>query len=191
MIDPKTYINNLNIDQSWTLFLDRDGVINRKLPGDYVKDTTEFEFNEGALEALRILASRFSVIVIVTNQQGIGKGIMSEEQLTQVHNHMITEIRDEQGRIDKIYHCPDLATNNSPNRKPSTGMGVQAKADFPQIDFAKSLIVGDSVSDMEFGERLNMQRIFISRNESERLKKYEDHYDVGFANLSAFAATLK
>ena len=138
------------------LFLDRDGVINRHRPDDYVKTWEEFEFLPGILKTLAVWNKRFKNILVVTNQRGVGKGLMSEVTMLDIHWRMIAEIEQHGGRIDKIYYCTDL-NNDSPNRKPNIGMALQAKADFPDIDFAKSIMVGDSESDMEFGRRAGMK----------------------------------
>jgi D-glycero-D-manno-heptose 1,7-bisphosphate phosphatase len=150
-----------NINNNWTLFLDRDGVINERLPDDYVKSWNEFQFSTGVLEALRILNDKFQTIVIVTNQQGVGKGKMTMENVDEVHEKMIAGINKNGGRIDKIYVCPELKHNNPKCRKPETGMGEQAQRDFPNIDFSTAIILGDSASDMEFGKRLGMKTVFV------------------------------
>ena len=121
---------NLKFDKSWTVFLDRDGVINTERRADYVKTIDEFIFEEGALEALKKLNDIFGVIVIITNQRGVGSGIMSVEDLNSVHNHMLESITSNGGRIDKIYYSPYLAAENHPTRKPGIGMALQAKKDF-------------------------------------------------------------
>ena len=153
------------IDASWTLFLDRDGVINERIPGDYVKAIEEFKFLPGVLEALAQLSTIFRHIVIVTNQQGIGKGAMTDAQLQMIHAHMLTEISLNYGRVDAIFHCPGKAEDNPLCRKPNTGMADQAKSKFPEIDFERSLMVGDSETDMEFASRKGMQHVFIGENE--------------------------
>jgi histidinol-phosphate phosphatase family protein len=155
-------LKDLHIDKSWTLFLDRDGVINKKLDDDYVKHWVEFEFIDGVLDALKACESLFGKIVIVTNQQGIGKGIYRTEDLELIHKNMLYEINYFKGRIDKVYFSPYLAVENHPTRKPGIGMAEQAKKDFPEIDFSKSIIAGDSVSDMEFGRNAGMKTCFIS-----------------------------
>ena len=93
------------------LFLDRDGVINKRIPDDYVKAPEEFIFLDGVLDALKILSAVFSKIVLVTNQQGIGREMMTDGQLNEVHQYMIDEIIDAEGRIDHIFYCPHLATD--------------------------------------------------------------------------------
>lgn len=157
-------ITDLNIDRSWTLFLDRDGVINRRLVDDYVKSWDEFEFLPGVLESIAQFSEWFGRIVIVTNQQGVGKKLMSEGDLHDIHNQMVSSILKAGGRIDKIYFCPHLKQDNPSCRKPEPGMGLEAQKDFPEIDFLKSMMVGDSISDMEFGRTLNMFNVFVSEN---------------------------
>lgn len=145
-----------------TLFLDRDGVINRLCPNDYVRNWDEFEFFPDILEALRKWNKRFKHIIIVTNQRGVGRGIMTEGALQDIHNRMIQEIEKHGGRIDKIYYCT-VVNENDPNRKPNIGMALQAKRDFPDIDFSKSLMIGDSESDKEFANRIKCRFVLVNR----------------------------
>jgi D-glycero-D-manno-heptose 1,7-bisphosphate phosphatase len=175
-----------NINTTWTLFLDRDGVINERLVGDYVKSWNEFEFSEGVLEALRILSSKFQTIVIVTNQQGVGKGKMTMQDVADVHQKMIGEIKKNGGRIDKIYVCPDLKHNNPKCRKPETGMGEQAQRDFPNIDFSKSIILGDSASDIAFGKRLGMKTVFVKTKPEDFEKAAQIGYDMEVKSMLEF-----
>src|ERR1035437_5353027 len=106
MKQQKESLHNLKIDKSWTLFLDRDGVINKKLDDDYVKHWGEFEFLPGVLEAIAGCSNIFGRSVVVTNQRCIAKGIITKEQLDTLHKRMVQEIELAGGRIDKIYHCP-------------------------------------------------------------------------------------
>ena len=150
------------IDNEWTLFLDRDGVLNKKLPGRYVTTPQELVILPGVLDAMAHFSSIFKRIIVVTNQQGIGKEIMTSEDLARVHDSLLDQLNYFGGRIDEIYFCPDLEHENPPNRKPNPGMGYQAKKDFPDINFKKSIMVGDSVSDILFGKSLNMVTVRIS-----------------------------
>jgi len=156
----------LNIDKTWTLFLDRDGVINEKRENDYVKNWGEFSFTNGALDAISRLSVVFGKIIIVTNQRGVGKGIMTEIQLLSIHDELTKAANQSGGRIDKIFYCADLL-DTSDCRKPNIGMALKAKMYFPEIDFRKSIMIGDSKSDMEFGKRLSMHTIYVSRIEIE------------------------
>ncbi len=178
-------LKDLNIDKSWTLFLDRDGVINKKLENDYVKHWIEFEFLEGVIDALKSLNARFGIIVVVTNQQGIGKGLYRTEDLELIHKNMIYEIEYLGGRIDKVYFSPYLNSENHSTRKPGIGMALEAKNDFPSIDFSKSIIVGDSLSDMEFGRNVGMKTAFISED-----KINDARIDFQFSSLAEFNNAL-
>lgn len=162
-------MNLFEIDESWTLFLDRDGVINRRLMGDYVKSLDEFEILPGVLGAIKNFSKKFGRIVIVTNQQGIGKGLMTTEDLNAVHQYFQSKVIENEGRIDAFYHAPNLAAENSDLRKPNIGMAHLAKTDFPEIDFSKSIMVGDSVSDMEFGKNAGMKCVFISEDKKHEI----------------------
>jgi len=154
------------IDKSWTLFLDRDGVINEDKIGSYIFNRNEFIFMPGAAEAIKIFSDVFGLIVIVTNQRGVGKGLMTVEDLEDIHIYMREGLAKLGGKIDKIYFAPDLH-NGGPNRKPLPGMAHQAKADFPQIDFHKSIMVGNKLSDMEFGRNIEAKTIFIPSTNPE------------------------
>lgn len=142
------------------LFLDRDGVINTELPADYVKTWDEFRFEDGAIEALRILQPSFEKTIIVTNQRGVGAGIMTLAALDDIHAKMLSVLRKEGIHVDKIYAATD-EDRQSPRRKPHPYMGHLAKSDFPEIDFSASVMVGNSPSDMEFGHALGMYNVFI------------------------------
>jgi histidinol-phosphate phosphatase family protein len=158
----------LNVDKSWTLFLDRDGVINLHFPKDYVKNWDEFFFLDGALEAIKRFSSIFGRIVVVTNQQGVGKGKMTEDTLQSIHINMLNEIENIGGRLDSIYSATSLVNDDEYGlRKPKIGMALQAQIDFPEIDFAKSIIVGDSITDMEFGRNAGMFTVFVATTHPE------------------------
>jgi len=172
-------IQDLNINQDWTLFLDRDGVINEEIKEDYIRNWAAFKFYPESLLALPLLAQKFSRIIITTNQKGIGKGLMSDEDLSFIHAQMTKEIIAVGGRIDAIYYCPDL-DNLSPNRKPQPGMAFQAKADFPIINLNKSIMVGNRMSDMEFGRNAGMHTVYLATTHPDAPfpdTKIDDRYD--------------
>ncbi|MFZ1453919.1 MAG: HAD family hydrolase, partial [Ferruginibacter sp.] len=154
------------IDNTWTLFLDRDGVINHEKHLDYIHTWDEFTFYEGVPEAITVFANTFHRIVVVTNQKGIGKGVTKSEDLQLIHKNMIAAIKKKGGRIDAVYFCPDL-DSDSPNRKPNPGMGLQAAQDFPDIDLDKAIMIGNTLSDMEFGRNLGVQTIFLPTTRPE------------------------
>jgi histidinol-phosphate phosphatase family protein len=179
-------MKTLKIDSSWTLFLDRDGVINKRLIDDYVKTTSEFEFIEGAEESIALFNQLFARVLVITNQQGIGKELMSHEDLDEIHAHMNRELEGHGGKIDRFYYCSMLASDKHNCRKPNPAMGLWAKKDFPEIDFQKSIMVGDSISDIEFGNNLGMTTVFISPE-----KKDINITDFQTTTLANFASLLK
>lgn len=142
------------------LFLDRDGVINILRPDDYVKSWEEFEFVPGILENLREWAGIFGPIIIVTNQRGVGRGLMPEDALKGIHSEMLSRIREAGGRIDAIYYCTSIDSED-PMRKPGTGMFRRALEDFPEIEPGISVMIGDSDSDALFASRCGMSFIRI------------------------------
>ena len=144
-----------------TIFLDRDGVINRKRDDDYVKHWGEFEFLPGVQEALQMLTEKNYRLVVVTNQRGIARGWMSEADVQNVHARMLVEVAP--ARLAAIYYCPH-DKDQCDCRKPKTGLFLQAQRDFPDIDFARSIVIGDSLSDMEAGATLGCRNIFIGHH---------------------------
>lgn len=177
-----------DINPNWTLFLDRDGVINVEKNEDYIRNWDEFQFYEESLKALPLLANKFKTIVIATNQKGIGKGLMTVDDLNAIHNNMVHEILQVGGRIDHIFYCPDL-DNASPNRKPQPGMAFQAKTLFPTINFAESIMVGNRTSDMQFGRNAGLHTVFLATTHPETAFPHET-IDYRFDNLLAFANSI-
>ncbi len=177
-----------NIDSTWTLFLDRDGVLNHEKKGDYIRNRNEFYFYDGIKNALGQLAPVFNKIVIVTNQRGVGRGWMTVEDLLDIHSYMVQEMHNANGRIDGIYYCTDV-NSDSPNRKPNPGMALQAKQDFPTINFSTSIMVGNKMSDMLFGKAAGMHTIFVATTNPETEYPHEA-IDFRFNSLPSFADAL-
>jgi D-glycero-D-manno-heptose 1,7-bisphosphate phosphatase/D-glycero-alpha-D-manno-heptose 1-phosphate guanylyltransferase len=177
------------IDSRWTLFLDRDGVINVEKDKSYVFHYGEFVFYERGLEALTLLSGRFHRIVVVTNQKGVGKGLMTREALTDIHEKMTAEILAGGGRIDAIYYCDDLSDDH-PHRKPNPGMAFAAQRDLPEIDFSRSVMVGNNISDMEFGRNAGMYTVFLSTTNPAPAAPHPS-IDLVFSDLYDFAKALQ
>lgn len=180
----------LKIDKTWTLFLDRDGVINLHYPNDYVKKWDEFYFLEGVLDAMKELSTVFKRVIIVTNQQGVGKGLMTKEDLTFIHDEMLKEVRKYGGRIHAIYAATDLVADDVKQmRKPGGGMAKQAKKDFPEIDFSKAIMVGDSLTDMQFGKNAGMVTVFIG-DTHKLTPEVKELVDANYESLSELAKAI-
>ena len=181
-------LKDLSFSKDWSLFLDRDGIISRRIPDGYISRWEEFQFLDGVLEAIAKVSVIFGHILIVSNQQGIGKGLMSMESLEKIDTRMKQEIRRAGGRIDKSYYSPFLASENHPDRKPGTGMALKAKADFPGVDFSRSVMVGDSISDMEFGRKLGMMTVLISENRDDFMEA--KLIDFQYTSLTEFVSNI-
>lgn len=180
--------NKPEFDKSWTLFLDRDGVINIESVGSYITSWDEFKFHDGVLDSLRSLSRVFGNIVVVSNQRGVGRGIMTLDALRDINKNMRAVIAENGGRIDKIY-AATAVTDDDHNRKPNIGMALQAQEDFPAIDLKKSVMIGNSISDMEFGKRASMYTIFLT-TKLEPFSLPHDLIDEQYASLHAWATRL-
>ena len=176
------------IDNSWTLFLDRDGVINYEKHLDYIHTWNEFKFYEDAKEAIALFAKVFKYIIVVTNQKGIGKGVTKLKDLELIHKNLIKEVNIAGGRIDAVYFCPDLE-DTSPDRKPNPGMGLRAVKDLPGIDLSKAIMIGNSISDMQFGRNLGIQTIFLPTTHPE-VDLEDNRIDAVYTSLHSFASAL-
>lgn len=170
------------IDASWTLFLDRDGVINQRIDEGYVRNVDEFKFIDYVKEAFVLFRQKFGKIIVVTNQQGIGKGIMNEEALHVVHDYMCKELNY---AIDKVYYSPYLSELNHPSRKPNIGMALAAKQDFPSIDFEKAIMVGDTYTDILFGQKAGMKTVLIANPNIKNINA-----DLQYTSLYEFAKEI-
>ena len=150
------------------VFLDRDGVINRKLENDYVKSWNEFQFLPGVIEAIKAINERGYLVIVVTNQRGIAKGLMTEKDLEEIHRRILKELKKHvedpvrgSAHIDDIFYCPHDISDNCNCRKPKPGMLIQAQKKW-DIDFAQSYIIGDSNSDIEAGQRVGCRGILTT-----------------------------
>lgn len=176
------------IDKSWTLFLDRDGVINHDMQ-PYTLHKDQFKFYDGVTDALKIFNNIFQHILIVTNQRGVSKKLMSEEDLINIHDFMLEEVKNTGGRIDKIYYCTAI-DNDHPNRKPNPGMALQAMQEHPLISKEHSIIVGNNISDMQFGRNAGMHTVLLTTT-NVRVELPHPLVDQQYDSLIEFANALK
>lgn len=166
------------------LFIDRDGVINKLMPEDYVKKCSEFILLPWVIKSFEILRPLFNRIFVVTNQQGIGKKLMIEN-IEKIHEYFLNHL-NKNIRPDKIYHCPHLKEEMCVCRKPKPGMALMAKNDFLEINLKNSIMIGDSQSDIEFAINCGMIPVLIS---DETEKNGSTEYFT-FKNLLDFAEYL-
>lgn len=143
-----------------TVFLDRDGVINRKRENDYVKNWGEFEFLPNSLEAIRLLTHADYQLIVVTNQACINKGILSSKALDHIHRKMVAEIKDAGGCIHALYYCPHRDDENCTCRKPKPGMLLQAASEHV-IDKDNTYLIGDSNRDIQAGNEFGVCSMLV------------------------------
>jgi D-glycero-D-manno-heptose 1,7-bisphosphate phosphatase len=161
-------VNSKSPPQPRAIFFDRDGVINARILGGYVRHWNEFELLPGVIETLREVKRRGYLAIIITNQRGVGMGIMSEAQLHAVHEEMQRAMEREAGvKFDDIFFCTD-ADKSSTRRKPSPAMLLEA-AEKWNIDLANSWMIGDSMSDIEAGTRAGTKTAFLVTQHSEEI----------------------
>ena len=143
------------------IFLDRDGVLNRKLPeGVFVSTWEQFEWLPGAIEAVARMTRAGWTVLVVSNQRGIALGLVTVAQLEHIHKKMQAEMEQQGARLDGIFYCPH-DRGQCRCRKPGIGLFEQAQQQFPQATAQNSIVIGDSLSDIQAGKRLGMRTIFI------------------------------
>lgn len=152
------------IDNDWTLFLDRDGVINHRIIDGYVTKKEDFKLLDGVRLSMEMFRDLFKYIFVVTNQQGIAKGLMSERNLEEIHRYMIDSLGGE-NLIDQIYFAPELKSDSMNTRKPKPDMALKAQFQYKDVDFSKSIMIGDTDSDIDFGKNLGMKTVRIKTDE--------------------------
>jgi D-glycero-D-manno-heptose 1,7-bisphosphate phosphatase len=166
------------------IFLDRDGVINVRRPEvTYVSDRSLFALLPGVPEALVMLRDMGFLLVVITNQRGIARGFMTDEDLADVHEYMQSELTAHGVQLDSVYYCPHEEFENCGCRKPDPGMILSAIQELG-IDPAVSFMVGDSPSDVEAGHRAGTRTVRIAPEPDEIA-------DFTFASLLEFATFMR
>lgn len=169
-----------------SIFLDRDGVIIENRP-DYVRTWADVEFIPGALESLSKIAASDYAIVIVTNQAGIGKGVIPPTVAESINQSIREEIGRHGGRVDGLYVCPHTNTDNCTCRKPKPGMLLQAAHDL-DLDLARSWMIGDALTDLEAGRAAGVRALLVLTGRGS--EQQSTHGLEGFSDLSAALAHI-
>jgi D-glycero-D-manno-heptose 1,7-bisphosphate phosphatase len=145
------------------IFLDRDGVINERILNGYVTHWHEFQFIEGAVYTLRELSRLRLPIMVISNQSGIGKGLVSRDALEHLTGRFVATLRHRGGRIDGVYYCPHRPDEGCPCRKPKPGLLLRAASDW-RIDLGASVLIGDAVTDIQAAQAAGCRSILIDRD---------------------------
>ncbi len=173
------------------IFLDRDGVINKEVK--YLSDPNNFEFIEGSIEALKILKQKGFLLIIITNQAGIARGIFTDETLKLIHNKMIKRLKQVGIKLDDIYYCPHHPDFTGPCacRKPNPGMIFKAKLKY-NIDLTNSYMIGDTLKDIKTGIAAACKTVLVltgyGKEEQKNIGSIKP--DMIFKNLKEFAINI-
>ncbi|MBU1298681.1 MAG: D-glycero-beta-D-manno-heptose 1,7-bisphosphate 7-phosphatase [Bacteroidetes bacterium] len=173
------------------IFLDRDGTINEEL--EFISDPENVVLIPGSVDAIREANQLGLKVFVITNQSGIARGLIKEEDLVRVHNKLVKLLNAENAHLDAIYFCPHHPDYGEPPyrtlcdcRKPNTGMLKQAEAEF-NIDLKKSFIIGDRIIDIQTAHAAGAKSILVltgyGKNQIEIVKSQNIYVDYIAENL--------
>ncbi len=174
---------------SKTIFLDRDGVINKDPGGwtkySYVTNVGEFRFLPGSVAAIKRLTDAGYEIIIISNQAGINKGHYTHEALEEITSLMLKKIENAGGRIGSVNYCPHRTDENCGCRKPRTGLFKKA-AGGRSINFKDTYFIGDGATDVEAGSKIGCKTILVLSGKTalEKVKEWEIKPDFVKKDLS-------
>jgi D-glycero-D-manno-heptose 1,7-bisphosphate phosphatase len=171
------------------VLLDRDGVINRRIVGGYVTCWEKFVFLPGALEGLRLLHEKNCYPIVVSNQAGVAKGLMTAADLQDITRKFLEEVEAHGGRIHSVYYCTHRAEDNCPCRKPKPGLLLNAQAEH-HFAFEDTFLIGDSESDLLAAQAVGCPAIMVSSASSASFEKLPHAPQVTVPSLLAAAEFL-
>ena len=160
------------------VFLDRDGVINKERK-DYVKSIKEFQILDNIPEAIKMLKEKGFLVIVITNQSAINRGLVTIEILNEIHNHFQKFLKENNTSIDDFYFCPHRPNENCQCRKPNPGMLIKAAQEH-DIDMNQSFMIGNSLTDVQAAEKAGCKGILINHNQT-LLELITDSIKVNFA----------
>ena len=173
-------------------FLDRDGVINKDT--EYLYKINDFEFTQGCVAGLKRLTDKGYLLIVVTNQSGIGRGYYSEQSYQALTAWYLNELLEQGVSIQAVYHCPHSPESECDCRKPKAGLFLQALKQYPDIDFSQSLMVGDKLSDLKAAFSMGIQKLILVESENKS-DTHSTSSELGaelerFTSLADFARSL-
>ena len=146
------------------IFLDRDGVINKRTPSGFVLKWDEFEFLPGVVDAIKLINSRKIPIYVISNQSCVGRGLVTYDAVKDINDRMLKELEKQGAHIDQVYFCPHAPDAGCDCRKPRTGL-FKAVAKTHKIDFPSSWFIGDSDTDIEAGKAIGCRTYLLKDGE--------------------------
>ena len=150
------------------VFLDRDGTINEEV--SYLDDPARLSLIPGAAEGIRLLNEAGILVIVVSNQAGVGRGYFPVETVEAIHRRLAKQLTRYHARFDAIYYCPHHPSEGCDCRKPKTGMLLQATREYG-VDIEQSVIVGDKASDLKAGQRAGCRTVLVLTGYGEGTRK--------------------
>ncbi|MCS7180621.1 MAG: HAD family hydrolase [bacterium] len=173
------------------VFLDRDGVISIFTPKDYIKKWEEFEFIPEGIDGLKILNDKGYKVIIISNQSGVNKGLFTLNDLNEITNNMIEELKKKGiNNILKVYYCIHTKEENCDCRKPNIGLFKKAEEDFGKINFSETYFIGDTDTDVIAGKNVGAKTILVLTGKiksKEEIENWEIKPDYIFKDLKEAA----
>ena len=173
------------------ILLDRDGVLNEDLPQS-VRSLTDFKIIPSSLKAIALLSQQGFKIAIVTNQAVVGRGHLSLEELSKIHDYLIHEIQQAGGHLDKFYICTDTEIEPHNRRKPAPGMILEALHDF-EAKPSETIMIGDALRDLQAAQQAGVDSILVRTGKGSLTEKdlqgtspkgiYDDLYEAVLKNF--------
>lgn len=160
------------------VFLDRDGLINKERR-DYVKSIEEFQILDNIPEAIKMLKEKGFLVIVITNQSAINRGLVTIETLNEIHNYFQKFLKENNTSIDDFYFCPHRPNENCQCRKPNPGMLIKAAQEH-DIDMNQSFMIGNSLTDVQAAEKAGCKGILLNHNQT-LLELITDSIKVNFA----------
>jgi D-glycero-D-manno-heptose 1,7-bisphosphate phosphatase len=178
----------MNLNNKQLIILDRDGVINED-SDDYVKSPDEWQPIPGSLEAIKKLNDAGKIVVVATNQSGVGRGLFSQSTLDAMHDKLHHLLRGLGAQVDHIFSCIHTPENNCGCRKPKPGMILAAMEKF-NAPLNKTIVVGDSKRDLEAAHAAGCESVLVKTGKGIRTLAKSDIESPVFENLMTFVDAL-
>lgn len=168
--------NGILIDMIKAVFIDRDGTLIEDVP--YCSRVEDVRLFPGAAKAIALLSESGYKVIVVTNQSGIGRGYFSDQTVQDIHEHIKSQLALKGACIEAFYYCPHTPMDECGCRKPNPGLIIEAKSDF-DIDLSQSFIVGDSLTDVEAGQKVGVVGVLLGSGHGNDSRLMPDHVAAG------------
>ena len=178
-----------DVQQVKFILLDRDGVINRRIPGGYVTRAEEFVFLPGVLGALKRLTDMGVKVIVVSNQAGVGKGLIEKAALAGITDWFVRRVEENGGNICGVYYCPHRLDEGCQCRKPSPGLLLRAQREHG-FDFKETLMIGDAESDIAAAHRVGCASVLVGNGDQRIARTWRYIPDRTFRDLAEAAVFI-